>query len=106
MSRRTAGGVVGGARRVAGFVPAWECCAAAGARRSVVENELARVTKDLRDGAAKARERAAGLLVRARKDSGLVRSEPDSERIESGVDRNAKAGENHNRLNGKLGHRR
>ena len=70
--RLRAGGLGYGDLKKALFEHYWEYLAEARAKRSELENNLDHVSQVLKEGAAKARERAATVLDRARKNCGLV----------------------------------
>ena len=70
--RLRAGGLGYGDLKKALFEHYWEYFAEARAKRSELENNLDHVNQVLKDGAAKARERATTVLDRARKNCGLV----------------------------------
>ncbi len=67
-----AGGLGYGDLKKALFEQYWEYFAAARAKRTELENNLDYVNQVLKDGAAKAGERATNVLDRARKNCGLV----------------------------------
>ena len=70
--RLRTGGLGYGDLKKALFEQYWEYFAAARAKRTELENNLDYVYRVLKDGAAKARERATNVLDRARKNCGLV----------------------------------